>query len=562
MMRPSEFSFRTRQASLETLAREQFDLLVIGGGITGAGILREAALRGLKACLIESRDFASGTSSRSSKLVHGGLRYLQHGDVALVMEAANERRVLRHIAPYLARPIKMIVPVHGRAGYATIRAGLWTFDRMARVEKDERKEMLGSEDTQKLEPLLRGDKIYGSGVYYECLTDDARLVLANLRSAVAFGSTAVNYTSVTSFETANGKLTAAVVKDELSGDSFSVRAKLIVNAAGPWVDDVRLLQGEGEKPKLHLTKGIHLVIRRDRLPISQVLVMTAKDKRSIFAVPRGPVVYLGTTDTNYEGPLDEPAVTEEDAQYLLEATNRYFNVDPITLTDVVGAWAGLRPLIHEEGKKPSDISRKDEIMTSPFGLLSIAGGKLTAYRKMAERIVTLVATQLGGASKFEAKGKSETELLVGGATGEDLEAFSARLKQRWPLVAPEIVDRLVALYGSDGERIVEDIAADPTLGELCDRAAAVTRAEVEFGVREEMALTLTDFVERRARLFLWSPDNGLNAAPSVAKIMARMLGWSAQRVDEEIARYRDHVAAVKSFTHPPTEMIEAQAAHA
>lgn len=551
MIRPAEFSFRTRKAYLEQLAREEFDILVIGGGITGAGIARDAALRGFKVALVERRDFAIGTSSRSSKLIHGGLRYLQQGDVSLVMEAANERRVLRQLAPHLARPIKMIVPVHGRAGYATIRAGLWTFDRMARVDKDERKEMLDGPETLKLEPLLKPQGIYGSGVYYECLTDDARLVVANLKSAAALGAVTVNYANVNAFLSDAGRLTAAVVKDSLSGAAFPVRAKLFINAAGPWVDAVRLLQGEGEAPRLHLAKGIHVIVRHDRLPLSNTVVMTTSDKRSIFAVPRGDVVYIGTTDTEYKGSYEDPPVEEEEARYLLDTVNRYCAIDPLTFTDVVGAWAGLRPLLHEEGKKTTEISRKDEIMVSPMGLISIAGGKLTTYRKMAERIVGMAALQLaerGVSTPAPTKGRSDSALLVGGDTGEDLDQYIAGLASRWQKVDRQVIQRLVSLYGSDAERLVEDIAADPVLGERCSPELPVTRAEIEFAVREEMTLNLEDLLERRLRLFLWDSSNGLTVAPAAAQQLGAMLGWDKQRCEQELTRYRRHVDEVKAFT--------------
>ena len=261
----SSFSFRTRAKTLGRLSQDQFDLLVIGGGITGAGIARDAVLRGLRVALVERRDFAVGTSSRSSKLIHGGLRYLPQGDVGLVMEAANERRVLRRIAPHLVRPIQMLYPVHSRSGYATISAGLWTYDRMARVLKEERNQMLSRDETLQREPLLRDENLYGAGMYYEYVTDDARLVLANIKSAAALGAVSANYAEVTGLIAAGGRLQGAVVTDAISGAEFPVRAKVIVNAAGPWVDAVRLLQGDSERPRLHLTKGIHLVLLRERL---------------------------------------------------------------------------------------------------------------------------------------------------------------------------------------------------------------------------------------------------------------------------------------------------------
>lgn len=554
MARPPEFSSRTRARHLDTLAREGFDLLVIGGGITGAGIVRDASLRGLRVALVERRDFAAGTSSRSSKLIHGGLRYLPQGDVGLVREAANERRALRRLAPHLARPIQMLYPVHSRSGYATISAGLWTYDRMARVLKEERNQMLSRDETLALEPLVRPDKVYGAGLYYEYLTDDARLVVETIKSAAALGAVIANYASVTQLLVDGGQLTGAVVHDAAADAEIVVRAQAIVNAAGPWVDEVRLLQGGNERPRLHLTKGIHLVLRRERLPVSRIVVMNTPDKRSVFVVPRGDVVYLGTTDTDYEGRYDDPSITLDDVQYLLAAANATFAVERLGLDDIVGAWAGLRPLLHEEGKKATEISRKDEVMIGPTGLVSIGGGKLTTFRKMAERVVDLVVAQLQerGVPSPEKKGDSEQMPLSGGETGDDIDAFAMHLKQRWPLVPADIVDRLVTVYGSNGERMVEAMGGDPSLAERCAPGSPVTRSEVAYAVREEMAMTLEDFLERRARLFLWDVHNGLTVAPQVARIMGDLLGWDAQRCSAEVANYQEHVRDVKTFTAPDT----------
>jgi glycerol-3-phosphate dehydrogenase len=479
------------------------------------------------------------------------------------MEAANERRVLRRLAPYLARPIKVIVPVHGRSGYATLAAGLWTFDRMARVRKDERNQMLGQEETLALEPHLKADVVYGAGVYYECLTDDARLVMANIRSAAALGAVAVNYARVTGFLSEGSRLTAAVVHDTISGTAFPVQAKVIVNAAGPWVDAVRALQGAEEQAKLHLTKGIHLVLPRDRLPVSHIVIMNARDKRSVFATPRGDIVYLGTTDTDYQGRYDDPPVTTDDALYLLEAANKYFDVDPLTLSDVVGAWAGLRPLLHQEGKKPTEISRKDDIMVGPTGLLSIAGGKLTTYRCMAERTVAMIVSRLQDAGVLlpAKRGDSDADRLCGGEMDNDVEGFAGALKMRWPKVPADIVDRLVRLCGSDSEHLVEGMAADPTLARRCAPDSPVSHGEVQYAVREEMALTLEDYLERRARLFLWDVHNGLNVAHEVAQIMGEMLDWDRKRIDAEVAAYRRHVDDVKAFL-PPLEATPQRAANA
>jgi glycerol-3-phosphate dehydrogenase len=551
-----------RDKNLETLASEPSDLLVIGGGITGAGIARDAALRGLRVALVEKRDFAAGTSSRSSKLIHGGVRYLEQGDVGLVMEAAHERRVLRSLIPHLVCPHPLLLPVRSRSGYVKLNAGLWTFDRMARAMKDERYQMFSRDEALRREPRLRGDRLYGAGMYLENVSDDARLVLANLKSATALGAVVVNHAGVTGLLNDRGRVSGAVVEDNFSGASFSVRARAVVNAAGPWVDEVRSLQGGNEKRRLHLTKGIHLVLPRERLDVSHLVVMSAADRRSVFVVPRGDVVYLGTTDTNYEGSYAEPWISAEDADYLLDAANVTFDVDPLTRDHVVGAWAGLRPLLHQEGRKPSEISRKDEIMVADSGLISIAGGKLTTYRKMAERAVDLVCAGFKErrVSLPEVRGDSETDVLSGGDTGTDVDAFGGRLHARHPEASADAVTRLVGLYGSHAEAILKAMRTEPTMAEPCAPRSAVTRAEVAYAVEEEMAMTVGDFLERRARLFLWDTENGLTEAPGVASFMGQILGWSDARRAAEVAAYEDHVRAVKSF-RSETEQENGEVAH-
>jgi glycerol-3-phosphate dehydrogenase len=546
----AEWSLRSRAQNLEQLAHNAFDVLVIGGGITGAGVARDAALRGLRVGLVERRDFAVGTSSRSSKLIHGGLRYLRQGDVGLVREAASERRVLRRVVPHLAQPIEMLVPVATRWAYAKVGLGLWAYDRLTRVRAEERHRMLGRAEMRALEPRLRAEALYGAGLYFEGLTDDARLVLETLKSAATLGAVVSNYAEVIRLLSENGRLTAAVVRDTTAGTEFAVRASVIVNAAGPWVDAVRLLGGAAERPRLRLTKGIHLVLRRERLPVSRIVAISTSDNRSIFVVPRGHVVYVGTTDTDYDGRYDDPQITAEDVAYVLDAVNVVFDVDRISESDVVSAWAGLRPLLQQAGKSPTEISRKDEIMLSPAGLISIAGGKLTTYRKMAERVVDTIVKRLSadGRRLPVQRGESDRMRLSGGETGDDLTAFTIRMKQRWTNVAVDIIERLVVLYGSNVDRIADAMMRDPALAQRCAPDMAVTRAEVAYAVHAEMALTLEDVLERRARLFLWDVHNGLTVAAEVARLMGALLGWDAARVDAELADYRQHVRAVKTFS--------------
>ena len=562
MSRPIEFSHRSRAKNLRALAGGRFDLIVIGGGITGAGVARDAALRGLSVALLERRDFASGTSSRSSKLIHGGLRYLQQGDVGLVREAATERYAVRKLAPHLARPVQMLFPIYSRASYAKMSAGLWTYDRLASVPDGERHRMLGRDEALGLEPRLKAEHLYAAGVYYEYLTDDARLVVEVAKAAAALGAVLANYCAVEQFLFDGQRADGVVARDHWSGDTFEVRGSAIVNAAGPWVDVVRLLSEPDDKPRLRLTKGVHLGVRSERIGLSRIVVMNARDKRGVFAIPRGGVTYLGTTDTFYDKPEDYPHVTLEDVLYLLDAANRTFAVEPeLTPDDLVNAWAGLRPLLAQDGKKPSELSRKDEVMVAGNGLISVAGGKLTTFRRMAERVVDLACERLQqqGVTLPARRGASDVVPLGSAETGDDVDAFAATLAARWPRVGADVVERLVSLFGSHAERMVDAIGADPVLGERFDAALPVTRAEVEYAVREEMALTLEDVLERRSRLLLWDPASGLTVADGVARTMAGLLGWDAARTQDELARYRGLAARMKSYQ--PDEADAVRAAH-
>src|SRR5437867_8518775 len=360
----SPFSPETREATLAALPRADLDLLVVGGGITGAGVARDAALRGLRVALVERNDWAAGTSSRSSKLIHGGIRYLEQGDVGLVREAANERFVLRRIAPHLTLPLRIVMPTYRRTAHAKLGLGLWTFERLAPVPADEKHEMWDRDASLRAEPLLDGTRLHGAAVFTEYLTDDARLVLDTVKGAHEAGALCVNHLEAAVF--VGGEVS---LRDTLGGRMIGVAPRVVVNAAGPWVDEVRRRAGALTSTRLHLTKGIHLVVPHERLPVRHIVVMQARDRRSAFAVPRGRVTYLGTTDTDFGAPVDNPEVTADDAEYLLDAARRTFTGPPLQADDVVASWAGLRPLLHEEGKRPSEISRKDEIL-SGGGLVS------------------------------------------------------------------------------------------------------------------------------------------------------------------------------------------------
>jgi glycerol-3-phosphate dehydrogenase len=541
----SPFSPETREANLAALPAGDFDLLVIGGGITGAGVARDAALRGLRVALIERNDFAAGTSSRSSKLIHGGVRYLQQGDIALVRESAAERDVLGKIAPHLALPRRMVMPTYGRGMHAKLSVGLWTFDKLASIAADERHETWSRDETLAREPLLDGTRLYGAVVFTEYLTDDARLVLDTVRGAHEADAVVANHAEATATTRGHGSSTVTV-RDTLTGETRNVVARSVVNAAGPWVDEVRRRAGALTGARMHLTKGVHLVVRHERLPLQHIVVMVARDKRSVFAVPRGSCTYLGTTDTDYGTPADNPEVTAADVEYLLDAANRTFSGSPLSSYDVIASWAGLRPLLHEEGKSPSEISRKDEIMEdTASGLISIAGGKLTTHRRMAERVVDLVAKRLGG--KREPCRTGRVPLPNGEFTAEELLVLQNTLKERLPRLGIPGAQRLVRLYGAGAVRILERAEAAPWSAESLPGQPEVLRAEIAHSLDEEMPLTLEDLLERRTRLLLFDARQGLAGAEETASIAGARLGWDPARVMAELDAYQRLAASLRRF---------------
>lgn len=450
------FSADRRIEWLQTMTQETLDVLVIGGGITGAGIAWDAAKRGMRTGLIEKSDFAFGTSSRSTKLIHGGLRYLKKGEVKLVREVGREREMLHLQAPHLVIPVPMLLPIYkgGTFGYRSTSFGLFLYDRLAGVRKSERRVMHKGDSAWRLEPILKHEGFLGAGLYYEYRTDDARLTVEVLKTAVRHGAKAVNYAEAVDFLYDGPKLAGVRVKDAETGEEYDIRARKIVNATGPWVDRVRAKDHAVRGKRLLLTKGVHLVVEHRKLPVRHAAYLDVPDGRMIFVIPRDGKTYIGTTDTVYAGEPEKPRTTASDRDYLLHAVNTAFPEAGLAPEDVESMWAGLRPLILEEGKKPSDISRKDEVWVSRSGLITIAGGKLTGFRKMAEKVVDLVAEQLRKETRHAfAPCMTDKEILSGGDSGrsdtyeghrEELMRLGARKG-----LSPETVRYLLGLYGSN-----------------------------------------------------------------------------------------------------------------
>lgn len=530
-------SAHDREAILDRLDRDLFDCVVVGGGITGVGIAREASRRGLTVAILEAEDFAAGTSGRSSKLIHGGLRYLAMGDVALVRETALERKRVHALAKHLAEPCWMLVPARSRAGLLKFRAGLSTYETLGAVADEDRHHNWSSDDLAREEPALRRDRTPWACRYREYLTEDARLVLANLRDARRHGAAALNHARVSAIDTEGGRATAVNAHCVLTGRSVRVRARSIVNAAGPWVEAVRRLEDAAAPSLLHLSKGVHVVLPASRLPIRNIVILGAADKRSLFAIPRGDIVYIGTTDTSYTGGTDVwPNIDREDVAYLLEPLARLFDVAPVAPEECVSAWSGLRPLIAQPGKAPSEISRRDEVWTGPAGVVTIAGGKLTGYRKMAESVVAQVAGALGRSlPEVEAE-----RPLPGGDFSGGVDALAASLRAHFGLEALA-AERMARLYGTEAEGVAKGGAKSILPG------GRVLEGEIPWAIEQEAAATVCDVIYRRTRAALYEPAEREALVAPVADRMTARLSWSAARREREIEAVRARLAAEMAF---------------
>jgi glycerol-3-phosphate dehydrogenase len=542
-----------RRAALEALGGEPFDVLVVGGGINGAGIARDAALRGLHTALVERGDFASGTSSRSSKLIHGGVRYLEQGHVRLVLESVRERERLQRLAPHLVRPQEFLFPVYrgGPLGLLKLAAGLWAYDLLAGFWNTRRHRMLGRRAVEAAEPTLRREGLCGAGQYWDCRTDDGRLVLETVLSAAGAGAVVLSYAEVAGFVKEGGRLTGARVADRIGGGEVLARARVVVNAAGPWVDRVVALDAPAP-PRLRLTKGVHLVVPRARIGHRAAVVLHAvSDGRVMFVIPWGEHSVVGTTDTDHPGGPDVPPVAEPaDVAYLLDTVNHYFPAAQLGPDDVVSAFAGLRPLVAPRaggGVDPSSVSREEEIFTSASGLISIAGGKLTTYRLVAATVVDRVTQALrraGDARRFRPSPTGEVPLPGGTATPDA--AVAAALSRDGHGLTPAVIDHLADRYGSRLGEVLERLDHDRQLAEPIVPGLPDPRAEVVQAVEQEWALTLEDVLRRRTQVALRDVAGGAQAAAAVAALMARPLGWDAEAMDAAVQAY---VAAADAGRH-------------
>lgn len=527
----ASFSAEKRTEYLDHMANAHFDILIIGGGITGAGIALDAASRGLKTALVEMQDFAAGTSSRSTKLVHGGLRYLKQLEVKMVAEVGRERAVVYENGPHVTTPEPMLLPIYtaGTFGRFSTSIGLMVYDRLAGVKRSERRQMLNAEAASDSEPLLRKDGLLGGGRYVEYRTDDARLTIEVMKEAVRRGVQAVNYVKAAAFLKENGLVTGIQAVDQISGQSYDLRATKVINASGPWVDELRKIDGSRQGKTLQMTKGIHLVFDGTRFPLRQAVYFDTPDGRMVFAVPRDGKTYVGTTDTVFEDDPAHPLICQADRDYVIDAVNGMFPDVRIRAEDVESGWAGVRPLIHEEGKGPSEISRKDEVWVAPSGLITIAGGKLTGYRKMAEMVVDLAARQLEQETGRSVGPCITKEMPISGGDVGGSANFSAyaerKIKDGVALgLDRSAAERLARVYGSNVDALYERMPDPRAKAELHGLPQELLLM-LSYAIDEEMTVTPADFFVRRTGDLFFRIDEVRQYKAAVIQYMAERMDW-------------------------------------
>lgn len=533
------FSNADRAGLKKELKEQTYDLLVIGGGITGAGIALDAATRGLKVAVVEMQDFAAGTSSRSTKLVHGGLRYLKQLEVKMVAEVGKEREIVYQNGPHITTPEWMLLPFYkgGTFGPFTTNIALRVYDFLAGVKKSERRKMFKPDVAAAHEPLLKKEGLKGAGYYVEYKTDDARLTIEVMKKAVEEGAVALNYMKVTDLIYENKQAVGVKVEDLIDGGDLEVKALKIVNASGPWVDTLREMDHSKKGKSLQLTKGIHLVFDGKKFPLQQAIYFDGPDGRMIFAIPREGKTYVGTTDTVYKGDIAHPEVTVQDRDYILRAIGFMFPSVNIGPDEVESSWAGLRPLIHEDGKSPTEISRKDEIFVSESGLISIAGGKLTGYRKMAEHVLDLVVKQLNEEQGRHFPGTRTKHLPISGGDVGGAEGFRTFVTEKVEEgrilgLSKELSEKLIHRYGSNVDTVFFLFKNGKSIARTKDMDPLVY-AQLRYSIDHELIYKPTDFFIRRTGALYFDLQWVQTHKETVCRFLEQEFNWT----EEQAVRY-------------------------
>ena len=539
-----EFSHTTRAADLAALSSDDpFDILIIGGGITGVGAARDAALRGYRVALVDKGDFASGTSSKSTKLVHGGLRYLEHYEFSIVFEAQKERRVLLDYASHLVRPQPLFFPVYkgGKYTFPKMIAGMWAYDVLSLFRNVKRHKMFrGADKVEAAMPGLRNEGLVGAANYYDANTHDARLTLANAQQARDAQAAQFPYVSVLGLnKDEQGRVSGAHVRDELSGDEFDIHARIVINATGPWADQIIAMADPSHEPRMSPSKGVHIVIPKQRLPLNgkdALYVEAPQDGRPVFLIPWDYVTIIGTTDTFYDGDLDHVPVTDEDVSYLLEIANHIFPDAHLTEADVQSSWAGVRPLVKDSGATDEgSTSREHSIWEQPVGLVTIAGGKLTTYRVMAEQVVDVAISKLQERFGLPERKAADTEHMPLPGAEYPLPATNSST------LPNDVWKHLVQDYGVYAKDIARRAEESPPLAERIVPNLPYIWSELEHAIIYEMALTPSDFLARRTWLIYDAPHRGQEVLDELVHRMGNVMGWNDQRRAVERQRYLDEI---------------------
>ncbi len=534
------FSAAVRQGNVERLAQEEFDLLIVGGGITGVAVARDAAMRGFHTGLVEKDDFGSGTSSRSTRLVHAGLRYLEYGEFKLVFDASSERRLMRKIAPRLVRPLPFIYPLYRgqRPAPWKLRAAMVLYDALGLFRNVQNHRWLRPSEVRRREPLVAGRGLLSAGRYYDAQVNDARLTLMTAKAAHLHGAVMANHARVVGLLKAGGRIVGACVLDEINGREVEVRAKIVVNATGVWTDDVLEMDEHRKNPMIRPTKGVHLIVPRARLRSQHAIIFSVpRDGRHIFLIPWGDFTLIGTTDTDHQGDLDNPAADLDDVEYLLEAIQQTFPGAQIKRDDIISTFAGLRPLVSAPGS-PSALSRAHVIVESQSGLITIAGGKLTTHRLMGQQLTDRVQKKLAEEFGIHAQSECRTKEVLEGTQIERVRASG---------VDEPAGKHLVEAYGSDATWVLAYAEENPSLGERIVPELPYLMAESLYGVQHEMALTLCDVLIRRTHVIYETRDGGLERARAVAELMAPRLGWDEVEIERQVETYAAQVALTQRW---------------
>lgn len=536
----------------------RFDVVIIGGGINGAGIARDTARRGLRVALIEMRDLAFGTSSRSSKLVHGGLRYLEQFAFHLVFESVSERRLLLDLAPHLVNPLGFLFPVyrHSRTGIFKLNAGMWLYDGLSLFRSPKKRRNLKKKDVIAEEPALKVDDLTGAPLYYDCSTDDARLTLESALDAADHGAVITTWARVESFLYDNeAQLSGVVVRDAFTGEARTIEAGVVINATGPWTDQIHRMARGDETPRLlRPTKGVHFVVRHEVLPVrNAVVVIHPTDQRVMFAIPWGDSTYVGTTDTDFSGDPAEVHADASDIAYLIDACRAYFPEHPVRPSDIHCTWAGLRPLVAPSGPDgeldESAVSREHSIEVGRDGLVTVAGGKLTTYRKMSAEVVehALGVLRMRGRLPSELRGARTDRDPLPGAVGwpanDDHEAVAREVCElSQGALSIETARLLADNYGMVAHELARRVAADPGLAAPLQAGRPEVLVQVDWAVEQELCCTLSDMLKQRTQLFYRALDQGLASMDTAGTRMAALLGWSELELHRQRQAYEKDVA--------------------